>query len=312
MIRAIDGRNVPAGSTDRVLTARTAFWITDILSDSDARSYIFGQGGSLDFPFPVAAKTGTSQSYFDNWVVGYTREVTVGVWVGNFDRTPLRGSSGVTGAGPIFHAVMLAAVEQTTGSLPVGQSTSLTTPPPDVRRSELCATSGMAATGACPTRVSEWLPAETSEPPCTWHHATDRGLITVWPDEYRDWARQAGFLPAGPESSAFVAAERTEPLAPTTLFDAKPVGSSNRSRLTITRPLAGALFLLDASLRSEFQALSFSARGGDGPLEWFVNGVSIAVVDTEQPVRWPLVRGRHRITVKDSGSETAETTIVVR
>src|SRR5206468_3127544 len=88
---------------------RTAFWITDILSDSEAREYAFGRGGSLDFPFPVAAKTGTSQAFHDNWTVGYSRHVTVGVWVGNFDRRPLRNSSGVTGAGPIFHAVMLAA-----------------------------------------------------------------------------------------------------------------------------------------------------------------------------------------------------------
>ena len=37
----------------------------------------------------MAAKTGTSQAYHDNWAIGYTRDVTVGVWVGNFDRTPL-------------------------------------------------------------------------------------------------------------------------------------------------------------------------------------------------------------------------------
>ena len=65
---------------------RTAFWITDILSDAEAREYIFGRGGSLEFPFPVAVKTGTSQAYHDNWTIGYTRDVTVGVWVGNFDR----------------------------------------------------------------------------------------------------------------------------------------------------------------------------------------------------------------------------------
>ena len=35
-------------------------------------------------------KTGTSQAYHDNWTIGYTRDVTVGVWVGNFDRTPAR------------------------------------------------------------------------------------------------------------------------------------------------------------------------------------------------------------------------------
>jgi len=94
----------------RLVSPRTAFWITDILSDDEARAYVFGRGGSLEFPFPVAAKTGTSQAYHDNWAIGYTADVTVGVWVGNFDRRPLIGSSGVAGAGPIFHAVMLAAV----------------------------------------------------------------------------------------------------------------------------------------------------------------------------------------------------------
>ncbi|MEP6919181.1 MAG: penicillin-binding protein 1C, partial [Acidobacteriota bacterium] len=92
-----------------LVSPRTAFWITDVLSDPEAREYIFGRGGSLELPFPVAVKTGTSQAYHDNWTIGYSRHVTVGVWVGNFDRTPLRDSTGVTGAGPIFHSVMLAA-----------------------------------------------------------------------------------------------------------------------------------------------------------------------------------------------------------
>ena len=90
------------GRPRRFISPRSAFWVTDILSDADAREYIFGRGGSLDFPFPVAAKTGTSEGYHDNWAIGYTRDITVGVWVGNFDRTPLTNSSGVTGAGPIF------------------------------------------------------------------------------------------------------------------------------------------------------------------------------------------------------------------
>ena len=82
------------GRRDRlVVSPRTAFWITDILSDPEARAYTFGRGSNLEFPFPVAVKTGTSQAYHDNWTIGYTRDVTVGVWVGNFDRTPLRCSS---------------------------------------------------------------------------------------------------------------------------------------------------------------------------------------------------------------------------
>ena len=83
-----------AATVSTLVSPRTAFWITDILTDAEARAFIFGRGGDLEFPFPVAVKTGTSQAYHDNWTIGYTRDVTVGVWVGNFDRTPLADSIG--------------------------------------------------------------------------------------------------------------------------------------------------------------------------------------------------------------------------
>ena len=145
---------------------------------------IFGRGGSLEFPFPVAAKTGTSQAYHDNWTIGYSRHVTVGVWVGNFDRTPLRNSSGVTGAGPIFHAVMLAAEKRLARGAnssdfdPFGPMSDV-----DVRVQsiEICALSGLAANPWCPARRREWVAAETGPLPCSWHHLTDGGLLTVWP-----------------------------------------------------------------------------------------------------------------------------------
>jgi penicillin-binding protein 1C len=94
---------------ERVVSAATAFLVTDVLRDNEARAPSFGRQSNLRFDFPVAAKTGTSQGFHDNWVIGWTDDVTVGVWVGNFDRTPLEGATGVTGAGPIFHAVMQAA-----------------------------------------------------------------------------------------------------------------------------------------------------------------------------------------------------------
>ena len=56
-----------------------------MLADDRARVGAFGERSALDLPFPVAAKTGTSKGFRDNWAVGYTREVTVAVWVGNFD-----------------------------------------------------------------------------------------------------------------------------------------------------------------------------------------------------------------------------------
>lgn len=306
-IQAMDGTPVPMDTAERLISARTAFWITDILSDTEARAYVFGRGGSLEFPFPVAAKTGTSQSYFDNWAVGYTRDVTVGVWVGNFDRKPLRGSSGVTGAGPIFHAVMLAAVERARGSVPLDDVSPIVPAPADLRRVEICAVSGMRATDACPTRTTEWLDPAASARACTWHHASDEGLVTVLPEVYRDWARQEGLgtrtAPIG--TNAAPAARAPQPHS--------NVARSNGDGLTIVRPLGGALFLLDPTLRPDFQALPLSARGGaPGPLEWFVDGVSVGRDARDGRLRWSLIRGRHSIVVKDGDGRSASTYVDVR
>jgi penicillin-binding protein 1C len=79
--------------------------IADILSDNSARTLAFGMNSALRFDYPVACKTGTSTDFRDNWTIAFTPEFSVGVWVGNFDGSPMREVSGVTGAGPILHAI---------------------------------------------------------------------------------------------------------------------------------------------------------------------------------------------------------------
>lgn len=305
MIRAIDGRGTPAAAPTRVLSARTAFWITDILADPEARAYIFGRGGSLEFPFTVAAKTGTSQAYHDNWAIGYTRDVVVGVWVGNFDRTPLRDSSGVTGAGPIFHDVMLAAVERARGALPIDDHSPIVPPPADVRRVEVCAESGLTPTDACPSRVVEWVPAGTAIDACTWHHATPAGLVTVWPEAFRAWAQSVGRLATEPAASTTIATKVNARV--------RLISSTDTAALSIAAPLAGAVYLFDATLRSEFQTLAFRTRGGTpGRREWFVDGTSIGTSGSDDALRWPLARGTHEVTVRDENGHTALAHFVVR
>jgi penicillin-binding protein 1C len=302
LVRAVDGRPVAAGPVERIVSLRSAFWVTDILADSQARAYVFGRGGSLEFPFTVAAKTGTSQAYHDNWAIGYTRDVTVGVWVGNFDRSPLRDSSGVTGAGPIFHDVMLAAVERVRGALPIGDDTPVVAPPADVRRTEVCTLSGMAATAACPARVTEWMPAGAAPAPCTWHHASDQGLITAWPDVYRQWARDEGLAvaPDHPARAGITAVHAAR----------SPAGPAP---LTIVEPLAGAVYLFDPTLRPQFQALTLRARGASpGTLDWFVDGARIGSTGPDESARWPLARGSHVVSVRDADGRSADVRIVVR
>jgi penicillin-binding protein 1C len=296
--RAIeDGRPV---ASRRVMSPRTAYWVTDVLADPEAREYVFGRGGSLEFPFPVAAKTGTSQAYRDNWTIGYTREVTVGVWVGNFDRRPLTGSSGVAGAGPVFHAVMMAAQrhvhgrEDTTAEI-VGR-------PPDLTETQICVLSGMRSGDACRSRRTEWLPANTSPLPCSWHHASETGLLTLWPDEYRHWASERGLL----EDESLVADSVSPPVR------AASAQMGERRRFAIVSPPDGPVYLLDPTLRPEFQALSLRASGTRGVLEWRVNGKTVGSAPADRHLPWVLRPGRHRIDVRDGRGRSAGAAILVK
>jgi penicillin-binding protein 1C len=91
----------------QVFNSLYAYLVADVLSDSTVRAPSFQPGGPLDLPFRCAVKTGTSSDFHDNWCIGYTPDFTVGVWAGNFEQQPMKGISGLTGAGPVFHRTML-------------------------------------------------------------------------------------------------------------------------------------------------------------------------------------------------------------
>jgi penicillin-binding protein 1C len=90
----------------RVFSREAAYIVADILSDRQARSVTFGLENALATPFWSAAKTGTSKDMRDNWCVGFSRDYTVGVWVGNFGGSAMWDVSGVTGAAPIWQEIM--------------------------------------------------------------------------------------------------------------------------------------------------------------------------------------------------------------
>jgi len=51
-------------------------------------------------------KTGTSHDFKDSWIIGYTPNFLVGVWIGNADNSATDGVSGQLGAGRIWNQVM--------------------------------------------------------------------------------------------------------------------------------------------------------------------------------------------------------------
>lgn len=90
----------------RVASAAASWLVTDILADNAARARTFGLDSSLVTKGFAAVKTGTSKDMRDNWCVGYTDRYTVGVWVGNASGEAMHDVSGVSGAAPVWQALV--------------------------------------------------------------------------------------------------------------------------------------------------------------------------------------------------------------
>ncbi len=117
------------------LDPRIAYMITNILSDDSSRQPEFPANGPLTLPGrPVAAKTGTTNDFRDNWTVGYTPQLVTAVWVGNNDHTAMENVDGITGAAPIWHDYMQGALaSEPAVSFPV---------PDGVTTAKVCSTDG--------------------------------------------------------------------------------------------------------------------------------------------------------------------------
>ena len=257
-----------------VLDPRVTFLITDILSDNEARIPSFGPASALNIGRPAAAKTGTTTDFRDNWTIGYTPNLVVGVWVGNADNTPMVEVSGISGAGPIWHEFMRQVLR--------GQP-ELTFPvPAGVVRAEVCATSGLLPTPYCPHTRWEWfiegtvptrpdnlyqpfvidrrtgLLADTNTPP----QDREERVYLVLPPEAREWALRQG-IPLPPLDAHLVGVPDDEARLlspdPYTVFRLTPLlpVEAQRIRLRIAVPadtLEVTYWLDDAPLSTVQQA----------------------------------------------------------
>lgn len=115
-IEDADGKTLEERRESRgreVLDPQIAYQINHVLSDNDARAFVFGTNNYLTIGGrPVAAKTGTTQEFRDAWTIGYTPNLTAGVWVGNNDNSTMRkGAAGGNVAAPIWNEFMRRALE---------------------------------------------------------------------------------------------------------------------------------------------------------------------------------------------------------
>lgn len=122
----------------RVISPETAFLISHMLLDNNARQDAFGPNSTLVIPgHAVSVKTGTTDDLRDNWTIGFTPQILVAVWVGNNDNSPMNRAlvSGVTGAAPIWNKLMKKALE--------GKSDLWPKQPEGIVGKQICSVSGL-------------------------------------------------------------------------------------------------------------------------------------------------------------------------
>ncbi|HVO72322.1 MAG TPA: hypothetical protein VMT24_19875, partial [Aggregatilineaceae bacterium] len=295
----------PPASGIPIIDPRVAFLISDILSDNEARIPSFGPASPLNIGRPAAAKTGTTTDFRDNWTLGYTPNLVVGVWVGNADNTPMIEVSGISGAGPIWHEFMRQVL--------VGQPELEFQVPAGLVRAEVCATSGLLPTPYCPKTRWEWfvegaVPKEHDNlyQPFTLDRRTgllaDKGtppqdreerVYMVLPPEARDWAIREG-IPQPPVGAQIVGGQdvlaRLLSPDPYTEFRLTPLLPEDEQRIRLT-----------VAVPTNTERVSY-----------WLDGTLLATVD-DKPFNywWPLYPGDHDLyavaALADGSTATTDT-----
>ncbi|MEM7531907.1 MAG: PBP1A family penicillin-binding protein [Chloroflexota bacterium] len=203
---------------EQVISPVDAFLVTDMLSDNDARTPIFGPNSALRLDRPAAAKTGTTNDIRDVLTVGYTPDLVTGVWVGNTNNSEMRDIGGLTGAGPIWNRFMRFALAD--------QPPLEFEPPAGVQAIEVCNDSGTFPSRACPPQnlKVQWFAADRQPLPAendlhqfvrldittgklatefTPENAIEERYFKIYPEEYREWAEEHG-IPQPPAGASDV------------------------------------------------------------------------------------------------------------
>ncbi len=271
-IRGADGReyaswNLPI--SEQVLSAPLSYLVTDVLRDGTVRS----SPNSFEIGRPAAVKTGFGPDGSDAWVVGYTPQRVVAIWLGSEGLSEAPRSQ--AGAG-LWTAVMQAASRE----VPPEDWPR----PPGIIRLNVCDPSGLLPTSDCPNIVTEtFIDGYQPFQPDSLYRAYDvnreTGLLaTVFtplaliehrvylqiPPEAAGWAVARG-IEAPPDTYDTIRSPRFNPLVNITspgLFD------ELKGTVTITGTAAGENF---ASYRLQYGQ-------GLNPSGW------VLIVESDQPV----------------------------
>jgi penicillin-binding protein 1C len=272
----------------QILDPRVAWLLSDILSDDAARAFGFGRNSTLKLDRPAAVKTGTTTNFHDNWTIGYTPDLLVGVWVGNSDYQAMHEVTGLTGAAPIWHETMRAVLE----GLPKLEFTR----PDGLIQVEVCTLSGRLPTEFCPHTRTEWFitgtePTQTDNiyRQVTVDLATGQLASDATPAE----RRKSIIMLDLPIAAHPWARDNNLPL----LADVARAGETSQPQIALLSPRPNTTYRIDPAFNQSAQQLLIEAVAGQGitQVTIWVDGIPLATLGTSPyQAWWQLSVGEHR------------------
>jgi len=268
-------------SSRQVIDPHVSFLLFDILSDPSARFASFGYDSSMNLPFPVAVKTGTSKGFRDKWAIGVNSWYTIGVWIGNPEGENMADMSNVGSAPTIMRDIFLSVQKDwTQGGLEM---------PNGIVRRTVCALSGELASPLCPDTVDEYfderhLPSGS----CSWHRNEDGQVRTIYSELYRKWANQAN--------------------------PSNRIGIDPMKEKGISFPQPGDFFYISDAVPVSQQQITFEVVGfvpGE-PIDYYIDGVFYKKEKFPKFPFWQLQKGDHRLTVKIGSQVVDNVSFIVR
>lgn len=260
--------------------------ISLFLSDPLARLPVFARMGALEYPFPVAVKTGTSQGFRDAWAVSYSGKYIVGVWLGHPEHTRMKDVSGQDAAQVVKQIMLFLHPDEQRGI-----QKHRFPPPEGYTLVQLCAQTGRPATDACPQVFPEYFrPGAEPQP-----RPSSSALAAVSQQDKRP------FMPRNPYALQVPSLSAQQLL---------------QAAIAIQEPRSGSTFVLDPDTPRSLQTISFQAQVHPtvSHIVWHVDGQPFDTSPYPYRVRWPLAPGTHRIQAKfahaDISSETVTITVL--
>ncbi len=308
--------SAPPAQQPRLLDERVTWLISNILSDNQARMLGFGPNSALRLDRPAAAKTGTTTNFHDNWTIGYTPELVVGVWTGNASYEPMREVDGLSGAAPIWHQFIRSVL--------TGRPETPFQRPPGLTQVEVCNLSGLLPGSVCPYRRLEWFidgtqPTQTDTFYIRVQIDPASGLL-IDPANSNGAMRWLTVLDLPPEAQPWARAEGLTLLSDLQArsgLSPSPGGSTGASQgtLRIVSPPTNSLYRLSATYNQEAQRIQIAAVGTPGLSEVSLWLDDQRLAEFSQPpfeIWLPLEIGVHQVWAEALGpdGENIESSVI--